>query len=96
MDQYGTALGFEEEEEDMSEGRPMLSFQEDEQVLITEDNSGSARISFRKNTVIEEDQDDVDLQDEVEKIPNNRTENDNKTINKESNGATNYLEDFDL
>ena len=56
LDQYGPTMGFEEEENFDDQGTtPMLSFHDDEQVLISENNGVSARVSFRKSTIDEED-----------------------------------------
>ncbi len=56
LSQYGPTMGFEEEEEDYSGTTPMLSFHDDEQVLISSENNGvPARVSFRKNTVTDND-----------------------------------------
>ncbi len=79
LDQYGPTLGFEEEEDELGGGaKPMLSFaEEDQQVLISE---GSSRISFRKNTVVEDD----------------RVESERTVVNGEQNGSTVVKEDWDL
>lgn len=56
LDQYGPTMGFEEEEEHKEGGEnPTLSFNDDQQVLISEEG-GSTRISFRKNTIQEEEE----------------------------------------